>query len=140
MTQVSAYSRHPLAQGLPGTPRPETVKREQTKAENFKTAFEAVSGMMLENRARDPGLHPKMRAEALEFSGQPHLSRHQCLERNSRVSSGSRSQAKELFDTGLCDYVESAMRHGKNFADGERDREDRVRQPAKQRAPKHRVL
>jgi hypothetical protein len=45
LTQVATYARHPLARDLRGTPTQEVVAREIRKAQAFRTAYEAVSGV-----------------------------------------------------------------------------------------------
>lgn len=111
-----------------------TIDRESQKAEDFRRAYEAVSGVSLGNPAREKDMTDFARAEAIQQCGSPTLSAHDRLDLARKVPALLRTQAKELYDTGVCSYSESAIKIGEKYANGERDRAARVEGKVRRRA------
>ncbi|MEQ9242058.1 hypothetical protein [Roseovarius indicus] len=124
--QVSHYAWQAEKQGLEGVPDRKTIDREMQKSDDFRRAYEAVSGVALNNSAREYDLTDEARAVAVNQCGSPKLSAHDRLDRARQVPAPLRAQAKELHDTGVCSYTESAIALGQKYANGERDRATRV--------------
>ncbi|WP_139784668.1 hypothetical protein [Roseovarius sp. A-2] len=130
--QIGSRAAQAREMGLEGAPDPERVEKETQKAAQFRQAYEAVSGVSLDHPARNiGGMSDRAQEEIRQNFGSPKLSAHERLARAHAVPSVLREQAKELHDTGVSEYTESAIRIGEHLSTGERDREDRRRKPVR---------
>lgn len=103
LDDVMRRTAEPLARSLPELPAHGKLMAEMKKAEQFKQAYEAVSGVELYGSAKLPA--------------------HKRLKIAQEVPPMLRAQARCLHVNGVCEYSDSAVKLGEKFAHAERDRE-----------------
>jgi hypothetical protein len=121
MGQISASADKAREMGLPDVPDQDRLEIEQQKASQFVDAYEAVSGVQMMNGARDGA------------DGSAQLFAHERLKRAKSVPPMLMSQARELHESGISDYTESAIRVGEGFKNAGRDQRDAEQKPVRRK-------
>lgn len=133
--QVKNAAAHDLAKKLPGHPDAEELKYQDNKACHSMKAYEVASRRYLEHPGRDPNLTHRARVSVFEAHGAAHMSRHVELSLRSRLMKDMIAEAEILHSKKSCPYAEAMVKWGKSFADGERDRKERMPKAARDRPP-----
>lgn len=127
LTALARAARDPGAHEFKDAPNLKMLDEQIRKAQNFRRAFESVSGRELQHPARQVGLSDEGRKEAMLEMGSAKMSAHRRAAHASDVSPGLLSEARELHDSGVCDYEDAMVHFSGEFANGERDRENAQR-------------